>query len=65
MFKVKVTEGTGNEDMDEANDMGEDHPKFISFETDAERRAYIRGVNDAYFAMEGWTDGWISVDPVE
>ena len=64
-FKVRITQGTGHEDMDADFEQGEGFPRFLEFDSEAERRAYIKGVNDAYEAMEGYVDAWISVDPVK
>lgn len=65
MFKVKITQGSGYSDLDKENEQGEDHPTFREFKTHAERAAYLIGVNDAYEAMDGYVDAWVSAEPTD
>jgi hypothetical protein len=63
-FKVKITSGTGHDDLDAENEAGAEFPEFIEFTTGAERNAFLRGVCLAQERLAGWIDAWIETEEV-
>jgi len=59
-FKVSFNSGTGHDDVDEENETGErGEPTIYSFETEAERDAFLKGVAITDEVMNGWVDAWV------
>ena len=60
MFKVRISSRTGHEDGEPVED--EDSPEVLSFDTEAERAAFLLGVNLANEAGSGWINGYLDVE---
>lgn len=59
-FKVSFNSGTGHDDLDEENEAGEfGSPAIYEFDTEAERQAFLKGVDMSREVMNGWADAWI------
>jgi hypothetical protein len=58
-FKARTKPDTGHEP-----EPGDDPPAWEvhEFDTEAERDAFIRGINLANEATNGWTEGWLEVE---
>jgi hypothetical protein len=65
-FRVAVQRGTGHDDLDHENGVGEGaEPDIITFESAAQRAAFIKGVNLAVGALDGWEAGWITAEALD
>ena len=56
-YMVEVKSGSGHDDLDE--EYGGPDVELFKFSTEAERAAFIEGVNAASNALGGWVDGWV------
>ena len=61
-YKVSFNSGTGHDEIDQGAE-GEQAlaPDIIEFGTDAERKAFLLGVNMATEVTNGWVDAWVEV----
>ena len=57
MTQVEVTFGTGHKEIDEEGLGG----GVFDFDTEAEAKAFERGISEAMSAAEGWLDAWAEV----
>lgn len=64
MFRVRTKLDTGHDEGLEEDDSPDGHYETVEFETEAEARAYILGVNAASEATNGWTEGWLEAEYV-
>jgi hypothetical protein len=62
-FKVRFRSGTGH-DPEEDPDESDGGPEIREFNTEAERRAFIEGIDLAREMMTGWVDAWIETEIV-
>ncbi len=58
-FNVSLKSGTGH------GDDPDDEPTIYEFQTEAERLAFINGVNVAAELTDGWVDGWVEAKAVD
>lgn len=62
-YKVSFNSGTGHDDLDEENEDGKfSEPSIYEFGTEAEREAFLLGVNITSEVMDGWVDAWVEVE---
>lgn len=61
-FKVKVYSGTGHEEIDNEDECPE---SIYEFDTEAERRAFIKGVSLASGVMDGWRDAYCDAEKID
>lgn len=57
--RVKFMHSTGHEELDAENGI---KPHFFEFDTEAEARAFIRGVEEAQATLDGWLEGSVSAE---
>jgi len=64
-FKVSFNSGTGHDDLDEENEAGEfGTPSIYEFDTEAERQAFLKGVDLTREVTDGWVDAWVEAQEV-
>ena len=65
-FKVVTTLDTGHPDEDGGFGAEDESPNgeylTFEFETEAEAKAFVAGVEAASGATHGWTEGWLSAE---
>lgn len=60
-FKVSYPHGSGHDDLDEENEHGEfGPPRVYEFDTEAEMRAFLLGVDDTAEVMNGYAEAWVA-----
>jgi len=65
-FWVAVRHGSGHDDLDEANEVGENaSPDFYKFNTEAECDAFLKGIAIASDVMDGFVNAWVEAEKVE
>lgn len=61
-YRVSFNSGTGHDDIDEDESPGD--PTFVEFATEAERAAFLKGVDMTREVMNGWVDAWVDAHEV-